>query len=108
MKINLSTIRGLPGQPETTLSVSGDVLTVDGVVYDLSPIPEGGVATPEGDDHPFIGIITRLNGEINCTVRVFLGDDAAPDQPIDPAYWELITSDDPVIIPAVRIEEPAE
>lgn len=39
MKLTLSPVRGLPGAPETTLSVAGDVLTVDGTPYDLSPIP---------------------------------------------------------------------
>jgi len=85
MQITLSPCRGLPGQPETALSVAGDTLSVDGVAYDLSPVPEGGLADPVGE-HPFVGAITRENGEIRCTVRVVLGDEALPEQPIDPGH----------------------
>ena len=57
MQITLSPCRGLPGQPETALSVAGDVLSVDGNAFDLSGLAEGDVATPLGE-HPFIGTIT--------------------------------------------------
>tara|TARA_R110001606_G_scaffold390434_1_gene557382 strand:+ start:3948 stop:4268 length:321 start_codon:yes stop_codon:yes gene_type:complete len=40
----------------TTVSLSGLVLTIDDVEYDLSVIPEGGQAEA---DEPFIGIVTR-------------------------------------------------
>ena len=102
MKITFSPQAGLPGQPEATLVVSGDVLTVDGVVYDLSPVPEGGEAVPEGSDHPFIGTITRQDGVIHATVRVRLGDTAADHQPVDPARWQIEAGDGPVEIPALR------
>jgi len=101
MNITLSPIRGLPGQPGTVLSVSGDTLDVDGTAFDLSPVPEGGQATPEGD-HPFIGPITRVDGEIACTVRVILGDDAALDQPRDPAHWIVAVASGAVEIPYLR------
>lgn len=68
MKISISPIAKLPTRAATTASVAGDVLTVDGVDYDLSAVPEGGEASPEGD-HPFIGPITRSGGEIACTIR---------------------------------------
>ena len=107
MQITLSPSRGLPGQPETVLSVAGDGLTVDGTVYDLSAVPEGGLAIPEGT-HPFIGPITREGGEIRCTLRVVLGDDAAPDQPQDPACWTLRVAAGPVAIPTSRIPSEAD
>jgi len=108
MKLTLSPIRGLPGLPGTVLSVSGDTLNVDGSAFDLSPVPEGGQATPEGD-HPFIGPITRVDGEIACTVRVILGDDAALNQPRDPAHWIVAVASGAVEIPFERItQEPAE
>lgn len=100
MHITLSPTRGLPGDPETVLAVSGDILTVDGVAYNLSAIPEGGEAIPEGADHPFVGTITRAGGTVHCTLRVHLGDDAAPDQPTSP--WTTIVARGPVTIPALR------
>lgn len=106
MKLTLSPVRGLPGQPETTLSVVGDVPTVNGVAYDLSVVPEGGTATPDGDDHPFIGPITRSGGEIACTVRVILGDTATADQPAAPEHWVIAQASGVVAIPATRNPNP--
>lgn len=108
MKLTLSLVRGLPGTPETTLSVAGDVLTVDGAAYDLSAVPEGGRGQPQSDDHPFIGAITRAGGVIHCAVRVHLGDDAAAIQPDDPAGWTIDAPSGPVPIPARRNEEAPE
>lgn len=105
MKIALSPIRGLPGESETEIAVSGDTVTVDGTPYDLSAVPEGGEATPQGE-HPFAGTITRKGGEIVCTVQARLGDDAANDQPDSP--WTVTVTDGPVAIPAVRKQEAAE
>ena len=104
MKITLSPTRGLPGQAETEISVSGDVITVDGTPYDLSAVPEGGEATPQGHTHPFVGKITRQVGVIACTVRVMLDDTAKGHQPVDPALWTIIATDGPVTIPTLRKE----
>ena len=100
MHLTLSPQVGLPGQPETTLHVAGDVITIGGVPHDLSPIPEGG----EGDwpDSPFIGPIRRIGGVIHATVLVRLGDTAADDQPADPAHWVLSAASGAVTIPAAR------
>lgn len=103
MRLTLSPSRGLPGAPETALSVDGDVLTVDGAEYDLQAVPEGGEATPSGD-HPFIGTITRQSGVIEATVLVSLGDTAQRDQPGSP--WVVEVSSGPVTIPALRLQEP--
>ena len=103
MRLTLSPIRGLPGQVETTLSISGDVLWVDGTSVDFgSLVPDGGEFHPDEGDHPFIGVISRIDGEIQATVRVVLGDDTAPDQPIDPAHWLITATDGPVSVPAIR------
>lgn len=106
MKLTISPLAGLPGASETTASVSGDMLTVDGIAYDLSTVPEGGEATPEGD-HPFIGTITRTAGEIVAAIRWTYGDDADRDQPTDPAHWSLTVADGPVPSPIVKTEQPA-
>lgn len=42
----------------TAVSVSGLMVTVDGVDYDLSIIPMGGQAEA-AEDSPFVGIVTR-------------------------------------------------
>lgn len=101
MILTLSPQRGLPGDPETVLSVAGDVLTIDGTDYDLSAIPEGGEG--EWPDSPLVGVITRQSGVIHATVLVRLGDTAAPDQPDSP--W-TVEADGPVTIPAARKPEP--
>ena len=102
MKLTLSPQVGLPGQAETTISVNGDTLTIDGTEYDLSAVPEGG----EGEwlDSPIMGKITRTDGVIHATVLVQLGDDALPDQPDSP--WIVNAAPGKVIIPAAR-KEPA-
>lgn len=68
MKITCTCIAGLPGQPETTASVNGDTITVDGVAYDLSAVTEDGYAEPEGE-HPFTGRIERIGGELHLSLR---------------------------------------
>ena len=103
MKLALSPQVGLPGQPETKLHVAGDVLTIDGTPYDLSPVPEGGEATAE--DSPITGKITREGGTLHATVRVVLGDDAESNQPTDPAHWIVENASGDVAIPALRKPE---
>ena len=98
MHLILSPYVGLPGQPEMTIHVAGDVITIDGTAYDLSPVPEGG----EGDwpDSPFTGPIRRIGGKIHATVLVRLGDTAADDQPDSP--WVIPNASGAVTIPAAR------
>ena len=100
MKITLSPQVGLPDQTETTIHVAGDIITIDGTPYDLSPVPEGGEATAE--DSPFVGKITRINGVINCTVLAQLDSTAADDQGSD--LWIIESASGDVEIPAIRKE----
>ncbi len=105
MQIELKPIAGLPGQPETEITVAGDTITVDGVAYDLSAVPEGGEATPEGD-HPFHGTITRVGGVIVCAVRcTYDASISEPNQPTDPAHWSLTAASGPVAFPVIRKQE---
>jgi hypothetical protein len=99
MILTLIPQRGLPGQPETTIHVTGDVLTVNGIAYDLSIIPDGGEGIPEGE-HPFAGPISREDDVLHASVIVRLDDTAAFDQPDSP--WTVIAFDGPVFIPAAR------
>jgi hypothetical protein len=107
MHLTLSPQRGLPGAPETTVAVAGETVTVDGVTYDLSAVPEDGLAEPEGE-HPFVGAITRQGGIIHATVRVALGDTAATSQPVNPAHWIVPEAEGAIEIPALRRAEPEE
>lgn len=104
MKITLHMQAGLPGDPETTASVAGDILTVDGVAYDLSTVPEGGQAVPEGES-PFVGAITRDGGEIHAAI--LWRYDAATAEPNQGAELPVatITSGD-VPDPVLRKPEP--
>jgi len=66
MKINLS-----PQRRDDTLSVSlnGDVLTLNDQVIDLSVIPDGATYPDGADFSPYIiGPVERINGEINLTL----------------------------------------
>ena len=107
MNLSFSPQRGLLGQQETTIVVSGDTIIVDGTAFDLSAVPEGGEATPEGV-HPFVGTITRQGGVIHATVRIRLDGTAEREQPSDPAHWVILGAAGPVEIPAIRWPEPQE
>jgi hypothetical protein len=104
MKITLHMQAGLPGDPETTASVAGDILTVDGVDYDLSPVPEGGQAVPEGES-PFVGAITRTNGEVVCEMLWrYDGATAEPEQAYEIPVVTVTNGDVPD--PVTRKPEP--
>lgn len=66
MIINLSPQRRDDG---ITASVSGDVLTVNGVPYDFGPLVEGATLTADAVDCDFIvGTVTRTAGEVVVTM----------------------------------------
>ena len=100
MKLTMSPQAGLPGVSETIASVAGDVLTVDGTAYDLTAIPEGGEAMPEGV-HPFVGAIRREGGEIIASIVWIYGEGAAVNQPTDPAHYVVTVADGAVPSPII-------
>lgn len=56
---------------ELLLSVSGDVITINNVDYDLSVIPEGAALPGGSTDCAFLsGDISRVNGEISVVVTL--------------------------------------
>jgi len=87
MKITIISQCAQPGAVETSVSVSGDILTIDGDAYDLADIPEGGRVyfEPEGDEIlPFVGDATRQNGEVSLSILFrFDPSTAEPNQPKD-------------------------
>ena len=98
MILTLSPVSAL-NRADTMLHLAGEVLTVDGVAYDLAAVPEGGEGWPEGD-HPFVGPIRRTDGRLRAMVRVFIGPAAAARQPDSP--WTVEAGDGPIAIPYAR------
>ncbi|UWQ30462.1 hypothetical protein [Leisingera sp. M523] len=103
MKVTCICVAGTPGQSETSASVSGDVITVDGVPFDLSEVPDGGFAEPEGENHPFIGRIERINGELHIQLRwIYSEATAEPHQPAVPPTFTVASG--PVPDPVIRLQ----
>jgi len=96
MRITPLLVAGNIGCTPTVVSVTGDVLTIDGIDYDLSAIGEGDLA--EWADSPISGTVTRTGGEIVCSV-VYIYD-PAPGAVVDASIEAVITSGalpDPVV-----------
>lgn len=105
MHLILSPVAGFPGDDDVPIHVDGDTLTYDGAAYDLSAIPEGGQAEPEGEGHPFIGPITRVGGKIHATIIArYNYDIAEPDQPTDWDHWTVPEATGDVEIPTIKRE----
>lgn len=98
MHLTLNPQNGLPDQPEMTIHVAGDVITIDGTAHDLASVPEGGEGWPEGAS-PFVAPITRNSGVISCTVVARLGDTATQQQD---GPWTLENAAGDIEIPARR------
>lgn len=81
-----------------TLSKSGDALTVNGTVYDFSPLPDGATLPREAVDCEWIcGNVERVNGELVIPILLPHGPDASEaarfPEPI------IVTSDGEVVLP---------
>lgn len=74
-------------------SVTGDIITVDGIEYDLSKISEGDILPAGATPDCFTGSITRINGVINLTLRLPHGSNA-PDSTIFPLSPITVESGD--------------
>ena len=81
MKIILSPVAS---NKTTTVSLSGLVLTIDDVEYDLSVIPEGGQAEAS-EDSPFIGTVTR------DSVTIRYEYDSMKAEPYQSTNWDDYT-----------------
>jgi len=105
MRITTNLIAVPPDQTETTASVSGEVITVDGTAYDLSSVPEEGLAQPHGD-HPFVGPITRTEGVIYVAVKwQYKTETSEADQPKSPPVFELTEGEVPDPVKRLPMEE---
>lgn len=99
MKIILSPVAS---NKTTTVSINGLVLTIDGVDYDLSIIPEGGQAEAS-EDSPFIGTVTRDS----VTIRYeYDSMKAEPDQSTNWDDWTFFVESGDVPCPIKWKPEP--
>lgn len=78
IKINLSPVRS---DDETTVSIIGTVLTVNGTAYNLSELPDEATA-----QHPELGKVTRRGDEYECSIRMGHG----PNAPYETRFPEPI------------------
>jgi hypothetical protein len=100
MKITFSPIRG---DTPLELSRSGDTLTINGEVFDFSPLPEGATLPPEviaGDG--FAGPVERIGGVLHVALRLPHGANA-PQETLFPVPITL-TGDGPVALPPYEME----
>jgi len=100
MQITFTPIRAAV---ERTLSVVGDVLTVDGEVFDFSGIPDGATLPREAVTCDWLASdVERVNGRLQLTMTLPHGANAPEEtrfpQPI------TITDDGPVDLPAYNEE----
>ena len=68
LTLNLSPVRN---DEETTASINGTVLSLNGMDYDLSELPDGATA-----QHPVLGAVKRSGSEYECTIRLGHGPNA--------------------------------
>lgn len=81
-----------------TASRAGGVLTLNGIEFDFTPLPEGATLPAEAIDSPWIvGPVSRINGELHLTLRLPHG----PNPPHAVAFPEPIhvTEDGPIPLP---------
>jgi hypothetical protein len=85
-----------------TASKQGDVLTINGQAFDLSPLPDGATLPVEaiGSDH-FVGPVERTDGVLHLTIRLPHG----PNPPPCVAFPEpiTVTKDGPVKLPTDEV-----
>ncbi|GAW37123.1 hypothetical protein RA2_04198 [Roseovarius sp. A-2] len=100
MQINLSPIRR---DMSLQLTRSGDALTINGEVFDFSPLSEGATLPAEAIASDwFAGPVERVGGELHLTLALPHGTDA-PRQTLFPTSLSL-TGDGPVSLPPYERE----
>lgn len=103
MILNLSPVRC-----DEALSVAraGDVLTVNGVAFDFSQLPEGAVLPAEAiASEWFVGPVERIDGELHVTLRLPHGPIPSPEQAAPQPI--SVIADGPVALPQAPAPEPA-
>jgi len=82
---------------------AGDVLTINGVVYDFGPLPDGATLPREAVECDWLASdIERIGGVLHLTLMLPHGT-AAPDETLFPTPLDL-THDGPVDLPPYETE----
>lgn len=91
MFIKLSPVRA---EDTIEVSVSGDVLHINGESFDFSQLPDGATLPSDaiGSFH-FVGPVERVNGELRLTLRMPHG----PNPALEVAFPEPISVTDGVV-----------
>lgn len=93
---------------ETTASVNGRILTVDGNDYDLSELGEGDTATAAGQ-HTFIGPIAMADGVTRLTLLWSYDPSTAdPDQGTSHPVLTVTSGAVPDPVKRLPVEGPAD
>lgn len=102
MLITLSPVR----LDETlTASRDGDVLTLNGEVFDFTQLPEGGTLPADAIDSDWIiGPVSRTSGELHLTLRLPHGPN--PSQAVAFPDPVTVTQDGPIPLPFDPEPEP--
>ncbi|WP_439526171.1 hypothetical protein [Roseovarius mucosus] len=88
-----------------TLSRNGDVLTINGEVFDFTPLPEGATLPREAIASDwFAGPVERVGGTLRLTLVLPHGANA-PQETLFPAPLTL-TGNGPVALPSYELETP--
>ena len=100
MQITLS-----PARRDTplTLSRQGDALTINGEVFDFTPLPEGATLPREAIASDwFAGPVERVGGALRLSLVLPHGANA-PQETLFPAPL-ILTGNGPVILPPYEVE----
>ena len=102
MRITLSPVR----QDGTlTASLAGDVLTLNGVEFDFSPLPEGATLPATAIDSDWLtGPVSRIDGELHLTLRLPHGP--SPSRAVALPESIHATGDGPIRLPFDTVAEP--
>ncbi|VDS08856.1 hypothetical protein PARHAE_02041 [Paracoccus haematequi] len=94
------------GAAPVAVSVTGDVLTVEGATYDFGPLVEGDILPRGAVECPWlVSDVIRDGGHI-CLTLILPHGPGAPQETLFPAAI-IVTGDGPVALPPfARIEEP--
>lgn len=82
---------------DLSLSVAGDVLTVNGEEYDFSVIPNGGTLPSDATASDMIGPVDRIAGEIRAVMVLPHGANPPPEVAFPEAI--VVSKDGPIALP---------